>query len=115
MHHLECQFDFDAARRQLEREGIEVMAPFTDFPHLHQAFTRGEIWRVAPDRIEHARKAELISVSEAARLVESGSLGSHFEILERNEGYKGFNQSGINQIIKATDPRRTPSQAPMAL
>jgi hypothetical protein len=28
------------------------------------------------------------------------------EILERNDGYKGFNQTGINEIILETDPRR---------
>ena len=28
-----------------------------------------------------------------------------FEILERNEGYEGFNQTGISQIIRRTDPR----------
>jgi hypothetical protein len=27
------------------------------------------------------------------------------EILERNDGYKGFNQTGISEIITATDPR----------
>ena len=36
-----------------------------------------------------------------------GARGSHLEILERNEGYKGFNQSCINDIILRTDPRRT--------
>jgi hypothetical protein len=28
------------------------------------------------------------------------------EILERNDGYKGFNQTGISEIITRTDPRR---------
>jgi hypothetical protein len=26
-------------------------------------------------------------------------------VLERNDGYKGFNQTGISQIIRRTDPR----------
>ena len=34
-----------------------------------------------------------------------GALGSHLEILQRDEGYKGFNRSGINDIIRDTDPR----------
>ena len=34
--------------------------------------------------------------------------GSHLEILERDAGYKGFNQAGINEIIRETDP---PKQA----
>ena len=29
----------------------------------------------------------------------------HLEILERNDGYKGFNQTGISEIIRETDPR----------
>jgi hypothetical protein len=28
------------------------------------------------------------------------------EILQRDEGYKGFNQTGISDIIHRTDPRR---------
>ena len=41
MHHLECQFDFDAARAQLAAAGMESMEPFTNFPYLRQAFTKG--------------------------------------------------------------------------
>ena len=54
MHHLECQFDFDAARDQLAAAGIETMAPFTDFPFLKQAFTQGEMWPVEPRQIDAA-------------------------------------------------------------
>jgi hypothetical protein len=39
------------------------------------------------------------------RTHQQGALGSHLEILERNDGYKGFNQTGISQIIRRTDPR----------
>jgi hypothetical protein len=31
---------------------------------------------------------------------------SHLEDLERNDGFKGFNQAGVNEIIHATDPRK---------
>src|SRR5205823_4141543 len=38
MHHLECQFDFNAIREQLpQNESIGVMKPFTDFSYLRQA------------------------------------------------------------------------------
>jgi hypothetical protein len=106
MHHLECQFDFDAARAQLAAEGIESMAPFTDFPHLRQAFTKGEIFQVSPQRIERLLKSGRITADEADRFRKEGAIGSHLEILERNEGYKGFNQTGISEIITRTDPRR---------
>ncbi len=105
MHHLECQFDFDASRQQLAREGINTMAPFTDFDYLKQAFTQGEVWQVDPARIEAARRDGFISSSEADQFRANGSIGSHLEILERNDGYKGFNQTGISEIILKTDPR----------
>jgi hypothetical protein len=105
MHHLEAQFDFDAARAQLEREGIMTMEPFTDFPHLRQAFTQGETWPIEPSRLEAARSAGFITEEQANGFAKRGALGSHLEILERNEGYKGFNRTGISQIIRRTDPR----------
>ena len=66
---------------------------------------------IASARLERAEKAGLLSPGQAERLSRNGALGSHFEVLERNDGYKGFNQDGINRIILATDPRlagRTP-------
>jgi hypothetical protein len=107
MHHLECQFDFDAARAQLAGLGVESMAPFTDFPFLKQAFTKGEMWPVDDGRIERLLSQARITTEEAERFRREGALGSHLEILERNDGYKGFNQTGISEIITRTDPRRT--------
>lgn len=106
MHHLECQFDFDAARSQLAVEGVHTMAPFTDFDHLKQAFTEGEVWEVPSCRIDAALAQRLISEDQARRFRESGTIGSHLEILQRDDGYKGFNQTGISEIIRETDPRR---------
>ncbi|MDB5335065.1 MAG: hypothetical protein JWN70_684 [Planctomycetaceae bacterium] len=111
MHHLECQFDFSATRDQLHRAGIETMPPFTDYPYLKQAFTKGEVWPVIPTRVERLRDAKLISAEQAQQFLMHGALGSHLEILQRNDGYKGFNQAGINQIIAATDPRRAAASA----
>jgi hypothetical protein len=111
MHHLECQFDIDAISRQLRERGIGVMARFTDFPHLKQAFTEGEIWTVASDRLERVEKAGLVGRAQADRLRREGAIGSHFEVLERNAGYRGFNQEGISRIILATDPRRVAESA----
>lgn len=105
MHHLECQFDFDAAREQLRTEGIQMMAPFTDFDCLRQAFTEGEIWPVAERRLVTMLEYDAIQPEQAVRIRTEGALGSHLEILERNDGYKGFNQRGISDIIMRTDPR----------
>jgi hypothetical protein len=105
MHHLEAQFDFEASRDQLDAKGITSMDPFTNFPFLRQSFTQGEIWPVEPRRIAAALAAGYITEREAAQFAAHGAIGSHLEVLERNEGYKGFNQTGISQIIRRTDPR----------
>lgn len=106
MHHLECQFDFAATRDQLKEVGIDTMPPFTDLPYLKQAFTRGELWRVDPVRVNRLLKSKQITEQQSKQFLEQGALGSHLEILQRDDGYKGFNQRGINEIISATDPRR---------
>jgi hypothetical protein len=106
MHHLECQFDFDALKKQLEQEEqVKVMKPFTDFPYLRQAFTEGEIWPVAEERIAKLLEKQQITPEQAEKFRGHGAIGSHLENLERNEGFKGFNQKGVSDIIARTDPR----------
>ena len=107
MHHLEAQFDFEALRKQLEEEAaIKTMKPFTDFPYLRQAFTEGERWKVAPERIERLLSKGQITEEQAKQFRDGGAIGSHLENLERNAGFKGFNQKGVSEIISATDPRK---------
>jgi hypothetical protein len=106
MHHLECQFDFDALKRQLEaEEGVKVMKPFTNFAYLRQAFTEGETWPVRLDRIDRLLRAGRITADQARHFRDKGAIGSHLENLERNQGFKGFNQTGVSEIIARTDPR----------
>jgi len=106
MHHLECQFDFSAAREQLAALDIETMAPFTDFPYLKQAFTRGEHKQVLSYRIADLLTAGSITQAQADTFAAQGAIHSHLEILQRDDGYKGFNQTGVSDIIHKTDPRR---------
>lgn len=106
MHHLECRFDFAEARRQLAAQGISSMPPFTDFSYLKQAFTEGETWPLDPRRVEALLDSGSITEEQAERFRRSGAVGSHLEILQRDQGYKGFNMEGINEIIRDTDPRR---------
>jgi hypothetical protein len=80
----------DAARAQLAALGVETMAPFTDFSYLRQAFTRGELWPVDPQRIQRLLDAGQITAEQATRFRHEGALGSHMEI----------------EIITRTDPRR---------
>jgi hypothetical protein len=105
MHHLEARFDFALVREQLKRSDIAGMAPFSDFEFLKQAFTEGERWQVAPEKIERLRQAGLITDEQARRFIAEGALGSHLETLERKGGFKGFNQKSVSAIISATDPR----------
>lgn len=104
LHHLEGQFDFEHASRTFERHG-GTMSPFTNFPHLKQRFTVGQRWAVSSTRLEEALRNGWLTQAQADGFLLDGALGSHLEILERNDGFKGFNQKGISEIIAATDPR----------
>ncbi len=107
MHHLEAQFDFDQAREGLEQSaGIATMKPFSDFPFLRQAFTKGEFWAVDPKRVATALEAGWVTQAEADKFLADGAVGSHLEILQRREGYKGFNQQAVGAILSETDPRK---------
>ena len=51
MHHLECEFICQSVKDAADAAGHLVMAPFTALPMLWQAFTVGEPWQVAPERL----------------------------------------------------------------
>lgn len=107
MHHLEAQFWFDALREDLRSEaGIETMKPFSDFPFLRQAFTAGERWPVDPKRADRLLKLGWIDPEQYIRFLAEGAIGSHLENLQRNQGYKGFNQQAVGVVLQATDPRK---------
>lgn len=107
MHHLECQFDWFGLKEQLEREAdVKMMDPFTTFPYLRQAFTEGERWPVAESRLTRVLSMGSVTPAEAEQFRAHGAMGSHLENLERNDGFKGFNQQGVSDIIHRTDPRR---------
>jgi hypothetical protein len=73
MHHLEARFDFALAREQLNRNGIEGMAPFSDFEFLKQAFTQGERWPVLPERANRLYRDGLITKEQLDRFLHKGS------------------------------------------
>lgn len=105
MHHLEAQFLFEELKADLSQRGIEMMEPFSFFPFLKQAFTKGETWKVSPERIQKLVEKGLITKEQADHFLSHGAIGSHLENLQRREGYKGFNQKNVSKIIKSTDPR----------
>lgn len=106
INHLECMYDHRQMASQLGQAGIRFMAPFSDFPHLYQALTEGEWWPIDPARVDALERAGLISAEQAEDFRLHGAIGSHLENLERNDGFKGFNQPGIDGVLRIIDPRK---------
>jgi hypothetical protein len=105
MHHLECEYDFNAATNALQREGVGMMKPFTNLNVLKQAFTNAEVWHPEPARVQALRSQGSITEEQAELFLQKGAPGSHLEILQRRQGFKGFNKTGVSEIIRATDAR----------
>ena len=51
------------------------------------------------ERIDRLLHHGLITEAQANNFREHGAIGSHLENLERNEGFKGFNQTGVSDIM----------------
>ena len=105
LHHLAGRFDFQAVTASLAEWGVGMMEPFSTFSYLRQAFTKGERWDVATERLEQLTATGRIDRGQAERFAENGALGSHLENIQRGEGFKGFNQQMVSDIIRRTDPR----------
>jgi hypothetical protein len=105
MHHLEAQFSFDTLKNALDTTGVKMMDPFSNFPFLKQAFTKGEKWEVDPLVLKALVHEKKLTQEQADQFAKEGAIGSHLENLERKEGYKGFNQKNVTTIIQKTDPR----------
>ncbi len=106
LHHLAARFDFEPIKEDLADLGIDMMPPFSSFDYLKQAFTRGELRSVDPQRLTRLVSERRLDVKAADRFEREGALASHLEDIERNQGFKGFNQSNVSKIIRDTDPRR---------
>lgn len=111
LHHLAARFDFDAVTASLAEWGVPMMQPFSEFTYLRQAFTRGERWRIPEERLERLVAQGRIGSEQGERFREAGAVGSHLENIQRGDGFKGFNQQRISDIIQRTDPRVEPSAA----
>lgn len=105
LNHLECMFDNKKLRQIFTSLGIQMMDPFSDFKHLYQELTVGEWWPILPGRIDELEGSGLITKEQAEDFRLNGAIGSHFENLERNFGFKGFNQPGIDSVLRVIDPR----------
>jgi hypothetical protein len=105
LHHLAGLFDFEAVTASLAEWGVGMMSPFSTFSYLQQAFTKGERWDVPAERLELLAAKGLIDAAQAERFAKHGAVGSHLENIQRGEGFKGFNQQMVSDIIRRTDPR----------
>ncbi len=105
LHHLEAEFEYALVRDKLEAAGFGVMPPFTNLPMLKQAFTRAEAWPVTLQRAAALCARGLITAEQRDQFASNGAPGSHLEILQRWDGFKGFNKTGIDAIIRETDAR----------
>ncbi|MBB6049499.1 hypothetical protein [Armatimonas rosea] len=108
MHHIECEFLCQKVKDDALVAGFGVMAPFTDLPMLWQAFTVGEPWLVPHERLAPLVAAGHLTSEQAEKFATTGALGSHLEILQRWEGFKGFNKTAVSSIIRDTDARLAP-------
>ena len=105
MHHLAALVDFAQAEAGLMNHGAMRMKPFSDFKFLKQAFVDSERRPVEPARLRSAVDKGHIRPERQGFFEQIGAIGSHLELIERRQGFKGFNQNSVSVIIKATDPR----------
>ena len=107
MHHLAARVDFLLARSKLEAYEIQALPPFSNFEFLKQSFTGSEKRSVEPVRLENIFASGYLTKEKSSLFAAEGAIGSHLEIIQRTEGFKGFNQDSVSVIIKTTDPRRS--------
>lgn len=106
MHHLAIGSDFEGMREALRAREVVSMNPFSNFGFLKQSFTEAERWIPPKERVNRLVEAKSIPEAQASKFLEHGTVGSHLEIIQRNSGFKGFNQSSVSAIIRMTDPRK---------
>ena len=106
LNHVAALFDQRELRAQLDHDGIQMMSPFSDFPHLYQELTHGDWAAVGASRVDALVAGGHIGEEEAERIRQNGAIISHLENIERNDGFKGFNKPGIDGVLRKLDPRQ---------
>jgi hypothetical protein len=105
LNHVAALYDQRTLRDQLGRDGIQMMQPFSNYPHLYQELTLGDWAAVEPARVDALEAGGHIGPEEAERIRLNGAIISHLENIERNDGFKGFNKPGIDGVLRKLDPR----------
>ncbi|MFX1466685.1 MAG: hypothetical protein ACFFA5_09465 [Promethearchaeota archaeon] len=106
LHHLAARLIFEKATSDLEASRVEMLRPFSYFPFLKQAFSEVERRKVRKERLDRLLNNK-ITKEQYNKFLEEGAISSHLENIQRNQGFKGFNQDSVSVIIAATDPRAT--------
>jgi hypothetical protein len=106
LNHVAGMYDQVQLRTQLASSGVRMMAPFSSYPELYQELTEGQWWPVDPARVDRLERAGHLAPEEAEDFRLRGAIASHLENLERNQGFKGFNQPGIDGVLRIIDPRK---------
>lgn len=105
LNHVAGLYDRRELAGQLDRQGIAMMAPFSDFGHLYQQLTHGSWVAVDPVRVDRLEREGHLPADEAEKIRLNGAILSHLENIERNDGFKGFNREGIDTVLRKLDPR----------
>ena len=95
-----------------KRAGVAFMPPVPAGPHRYQGRHQGGWLAVDPARGDALERAGHVTPEQAEDFRLYGAIGSHLENLERNDGFKGFNQPGIDGVLKIIDPRKNLVGAP---
>ncbi|QDZ06407.1 hypothetical protein FPZ24_02055 [Sphingomonas panacisoli] len=105
LNHIAGLYDQQKLRLQLHDLGFGMMSPFSDTSLLYQELTLGDWVAVDPARVDALEAIGNLGTEEAERIRTSGAILTHFENIQRNEGYKGFNKPGIDRVLRKLDPR----------
>lgn len=112
LNHVAGLFEQRTLRNQLELEGVRMMAPFSEMPHLYQELTEGALIAIDPGRVDALEAEGHLDAAQAEEIRLNGAILSHLENIERNDGFKGFNKPGIDGVLRKLDPRsRTGAEA----
>jgi hypothetical protein len=114
LNHVAAMYDQKELRGQLAAQGLQMMQPFSNMPHLYQELTLGDWAPVDPARVDQAEREGHIGPEEAEKVRLEGAIISHLENIERNDGYKGFNKPGIDGVLRKLDPRAYQSEDAVA-
>jgi hypothetical protein len=105
LNHVAGLFQQETLRQQLQSQGLAMMNPFSDYPHLYQELTQGELIPVDPKKVDALEAEGHLGADESENIRLNGAVLSHLENIERNFGFKGFNKIGIDDVLRVLDPR----------